>query len=149
MKVIFIKDMEGKAKTGEVKEVKDGYARNYLIPFGIAVESTEGNIKKLEEEKKKSEARKKKKIGQATQIKENLKKVSLTIPTKAGQDDKLFGAITSEDISKAILEQANIEIDKHQILLEEPIKKLGIYKIPVRLFEEVDGEVKVWVVRER
>jgi len=148
MKVIFLKDFD-KTKEGEIKEVKDGYARNYLIPNRIAIEFNEENIKKIEAEKKRKEMKKKKQINQAKKIKEILEKSSFTISTKAGQDDKLFGAITSQDISKAVLEQINIEIDKHQILLEEPIKKLGIYKIPVKIFEEINGEIKLWVVREK
>ena len=149
MKVLFLKDLKGKGKQREIKVVKTGYARNYLIPQGIAVEATEINIKKMETEEKRLETRRNKGIEQAKEIRQELKKLSLTITSKAGQDDKLFGAVTNDDISKAIFDQAHIEIDKHQILLDQPIKKLGIYKVPVRLSEEVEGKVKVWVVREK
>ncbi|MCD6407465.1 50S ribosomal protein L9 [bacterium] len=149
MKVIFLKDFENKGKRGEIKEVKDGFARNFLIPQQIAIEATPSNIRMIEEMEKVAERKREKKLKQAKEIKKKLKETSITINMKAGQDDKLFGAITSEMIAEAIKKQANLEVDRHQIVLEEPIKKLGIYKIPVRLAEGVEGEVKVWVVREK
>lgn len=148
MKVIFVKDLEGKAKAGEIKNVKDGYARNFLIPSGYAVAATKQNIKEIEQQKEIEENKRKKRKMIAIEIKKALNKISLTIRAKAGQDDKLFGAITSEIISEQLKEQAKIDIERHQIILTEPIKKLGRYKIPVKLGEEVEGEIKLWVVRE-
>ncbi|HDN97743.1 MAG: 50S ribosomal protein L9 [Candidatus Omnitrophota bacterium] len=148
MKVLFLKDLEGKGKEGEVKEVKDGFARNYLIPRGIAVEATEENLRKFEEKKRIEEYREKKRLTIAKDIKKKIDKLSLTIKAKAGQDDKLFGAITSEDISKEIKKVSGIDIDKHQIVLEEPIKKLGIYKIPVKVDEKVTAFLRIWVIKE-
>ncbi len=149
MKVIFVKDLPGKGKKEEIKEVRTGYARNYLIPQGIAVEATGQNIRLLKDHEQMLEAKKKKVLSQAKEIRNALRDASITIDAKAGQDDKLFGAVTSEDIAEAIHKQKNVEIDKHQILIEQPIKKLGIYKIPIRFSEEVSGEVKIWVVREK
>lgn len=149
MKVIFIQDLPGKGKKEDVKEVRTGYARNYLIPKGIAIEATPQNVQKLKNQEKSLEKKKQKIVAQAKEIKNTLKDASVTINSKAGQDDKLFGAVTNEDIASAIHQQLSVEIDKHQILLEQPIKKLGIYKIPVRLCEEVTGEVKIWVVSEK
>jgi len=149
MKVIFIKDYQNKGKYGEIKEVKDGFARNFLIPYGYAVEATEENLKLLKEKEKAKEFKKKKKIEQAKELKEILKEKSITIQAKAGRDEKLFGAITNEIIAEEIKNQINIEIEKHQVILEEPIKKLGIYKIPIKLSEGLEGEIKVWVVREK
>lgn len=148
MKVLFLKDLEGKGKEGEVKEVKDGFARNYLIPRGIAVEATEENLRKFEEKKRIEEYREKKRLTIAKDIKKKIDKLSLTIKAKAGQDDKLFGAVTSEDISKEIKKVSGIDIDKHQIVLEEPIKKLGIYKIPVKVDEKVTAFLRIWVIKE-
>jgi len=148
MKVIFVKDFEGKGTRGEIKNVKDGYARNYLIPSGYALPATKENIKTIEARKKIEENKKEKRKRMAIETKKALNKVSITIRTKAGQDDKLFGAITSEIIAEELKNQAKIEIDRHQIILDEPIKKLGRYKIPVKLGEEVEGEIKLWVVRE-
>jgi len=149
MKVIFLKDFENKGKRGEIKEVKDGFARNFLIPQQIAIEATPSNIRMIEEMEKVAKRKREKRLKQAKEIKKKLKETSITINIKAGQDDKLFGAITSEMIAEAIKKQTNLEIDRHQIVLEEPIKKLGIYKIPVRLAEGIEGEIKVWVVREK
>lgn len=149
MKVIFIKELPGTGKKGEIKEVKDGYARNYLIPRGFAIEATEENIRRQERENEISSARKKKELTRAKEIKKIVEEGSITIMSKAGQDEKLFGAITAEDIAQVLLEQKNVEIDKHQILLEQPIKKLGVYKVPVRTGENITAEVKVWVVREK
>jgi len=149
MKVIFIKDMEGKAKSRETKEVSDGYARNYLIPRGFAVEVTEQNLNRLKKEEEMAEKKKDKKISQAKDVRNRLKDVSITIYAKAGQDDKLFGAITSEDIVEAVAQQTGIELNKYQVLLEQPCKTLGIYKVPVKFIEGVTGEIKIWVVREK
>jgi len=149
MKVIFIKDYQGKGKKGEIKEVKGGFARNFLIPYGYALEATEENIKILKEKEQTEELKKKKKIEQAKELRNVLKESSVTIEAKAGRDEKLFGAITSEIISEEIKKQLNIDIEKHQIILEEPIKKLGIYKVPVRLAEGIEGEIKVWIIREK
>ncbi|HOK56774.1 MAG TPA: 50S ribosomal protein L9 [bacterium] len=149
MKVIFIKDYQNKGKKGEIKEIKDGFARNFLIPYGYALEATESNIKILKEKEKMEETKKKRKIEQAKELKNILKESSVTIQAKAGRDEKLFGAITSEIISEEIKKQLNIDIERHQIILEEPIKKLGIYKVPVRLAEGLEGEIKVWIIREK
>lgn len=149
MKVIFIKDYQTKAKKGEIKEVKEGFARNFLIPYGYAIEATEENLKILREREKREEEKKKKKIEYAKEIKNILKEKSLTIQAKAGMDEKLFGAITNEIISEEIKKQLNINIEKHQIILEEPIKKLGIHKVPIKLGENIEALLKVWVVREK
>ncbi|MCS7180868.1 MAG: 50S ribosomal protein L9 [bacterium] len=149
MKIIFIKDYQDRGKKGEIKEVKDGFARNFLIPYGYAVEATEENIKRLKEKEKQEENKKRKKIEQAKELKNILKESSITIQAKAGRDEKLFGAITNEIISEEIKKQLNLDIEKHQIVLDEPIKKLGIYKVPIKLSEGIDGELKVWIVREK
>ncbi|MCM8784832.1 MAG: 50S ribosomal protein L9 [Candidatus Omnitrophica bacterium] len=149
MKIIYIKDYQNRYKKGEIREVKDGFARNFLIPYGYAVEATEQNLKLLKEKEKIEEAKKKRKLDQAREIKNILKESSITIMAKAGRDEKLFGAITNEIISEEIKKQLNIEIEKHQIILEEPIKKLGIYKVPIRLTDGLEGEIKVWIVREK
>lgn len=149
MKVIFIKDYQNKGKKGEIKEIKDGFARNFLIPYGYALEATESSIKILKEKEKMEETKKKRKIEQAKELKNILKESSVTIQAKAGRDEKLFGAITSEIISEEIKKQLNIDIERHQIILEEPIKKLGIYKVPIRLAEGLEGEIKVWIIREK
>lgn len=149
MKVIFLQDVAGKAKSKEVKDVPAGYARNYLIPKGLAVELTEQNINQLKKAEELAEKKKKKDLLHAKEIKARLKEASVTVYAKAGQDDKLFGAITSEDIVDAVNQQTGVELNKFQVVLEQPCKALGIYKVPVKLSEGVTGEVKIWVVREK
>ncbi|HOJ39085.1 MAG TPA: 50S ribosomal protein L9 [bacterium] len=148
MKVVFLQDIPGQAQQGEIKEVRPGYARNYLIPKGLAAEASQAVIQQLQRQKEQKRARARKLRQQAEEIRQKLERASITIRARAGQDDKLFGAVTSEDIAAAIKEQVGVEIDRHQIVLEQPLKKLDIYKVPVRVAEEVEAEIKVWLVRE-
>ncbi|MCM8768870.1 MAG: 50S ribosomal protein L9 [Candidatus Omnitrophica bacterium] len=148
MKVVFLKEVPGQGRPGEIKEVKPGYARNYLLPYGLAEEATESVLNRLQREQQQRRARAKKLRREAEEIRRKLEKTSITIRAKAGQDDKLFGAVTSEDIAQAIKEHTGLEIDRHQVILEQPLKKLDIYKVPIRVAEGVEAEVKVWLVRE-
>lgn len=147
MKVILRQNYSNLGSIGDVVEVKDGFARNYLIPRSIAFRATDGNLKALEQEKK-ALARKEEKIVQdAEKLSAQLGSVSLTITMKVGEDDKLFGAVTSQMIADSLTEKG-YTIDKRIIELEEPIKTLGIFEVPVKLHTKVTGKVKVWVVRE-
>lgn len=147
MKVILRQDFDQLGKLGDVVDVKDGYARNYLIPRKIAYQATPSAIRMLEEEKK-QHARKLEKERTASEKRAaELEKVSLTIQMKVGEDDKLFGSVTSQMIADA-LQEKGISLDKRWIALDEPIKALGIYDVNVKLPGGVTGNVKVWVVRE-
>jgi large subunit ribosomal protein L9 len=147
MKVILRKDQEKLGTVGAVVEVKAGYARNYLVPKGIAYPATEGSIRALEEEKKQA-GRRETKLLKASQARAaELEKLSLTIKVKVGEDEKLFGSVTSQDIADAVKEKG-IELDKRIIDVPEPIKALGIYTVDVKLHPSVTGKLKVWVVRE-
>jgi len=148
MKVVFLQDVPGQAGKGEIKEVKPGYARNYLLPRGLAAEATESVLKQLKKQEEQKRLQAKKRRLQAEEIRRKLEKTSITIRVRAGQDDKLFGAVTAEDIATAIKEQTGIEIDRHQVILDQVLKKLDIYHIAVQLGENVEAEVKVWLVRE-
>lgn len=147
MKVILRQDFQQLGKLGDVVDVKDGYARNYLIPRKIAYIATPSALRTLEEEKKQL-ARKleKEKVG-SEKLAAQLEKVSLTVQMKVGEDDKLFGSVTSQMITDA-LQEKGISLDKRWIELEEPIKALGIYDVNVKFPGGVTGKVKVWVVRE-
>jgi len=147
MKIILRKDHEKLGKVGDIVEVKDGYARNYLIPRNIAFVATENNIRALEEEKKQHANREVKALQHAKKVAAELEKTSITLKVKVGEDEKLFGSVTSQMIADA-LQEKGITIDKRIIELEEPIKVLGIYTVPVKLHHEVTGKVKIWVVRE-
>jgi large subunit ribosomal protein L9 len=147
MKVILRKDFEQLGHVGDVVDVKDGYARNYLIPRDIAYMATESSILQLEEEKKQHLRQKEKEKRSSEKLALELEKVSVTIQMNVGEDDKLFGSVTSQMIADS-LKDKGVVIDKRHIEMEEPIKALGIYTVDVRLPGGVIGKVKVWVVRE-
>jgi large subunit ribosomal protein L9 len=147
MKVILRKDSEKLGHVSEVVSVKDGYARNYLIPRGIAYEATDGSLRQLEEENKQQSRRTDKEHVQAEALAANLEKISITIKMKVGEEEKLFGSVTAQMIADALVEK-EITLDKRQIELEEPLKALGIYDVPVKLTGGVIGKIKVWIVRE-
>jgi large subunit ribosomal protein L9 len=147
MKVILRKEHEKLGAIGDVVEVKDGYARNYLFPRKFAYPATEGAMAALEEEKKQAERRQHKELKGSEKLAADLEKVSVTVQMKVGEDEKLFGSVTAQMIADALKEQG-FSIDKRIIELDEPIKALGIYNVNVKLHQNVTGKVKVWVVRE-
>ena len=147
MKVILRKEHEKLGAIGAVVDVKDGYARNFLIPRGVAYPANEGSIRALAEEKKQAEMRINKELKVSQKLAEELEKVSITLQMKVGEDEKLFGAVTSQMIADALKEKG-FDIDKRIIELDEPIKALGIYNVNVHLHQNVAGKIKVWVVRE-
>jgi len=145
MKVILTSSVPGLGQTGDMVDVKNGYARNYLIPQGKAMAATTGNVKTLEHQKRIVASRVEKERKEAAGLAERLGAVSITLNRHAGEEDKLFGSVTTRDISEA-LSAEGIEIEHHVIQLEEPIKTLGVYNVPVKLHADVLVEVKVWVV---
>ncbi len=147
MKVILRKNFEQLGRVGDIVEVKDGYARNFLLPRQIAYIATKGNVRALEEEKKQIEKAEAKLFESAKKIAEELANVSITIPVKVGEEDKIFGSVTSQMIADALKEK-NYDIDKRKIEISEPIKALGIYDINIKLHPEVTATVKTWIVRE-
>ena len=146
MKVIFNVDVKGKAKKGELKEVSDGYARNYLLPRKLASEATADNINalKLKEKAKAAQMAREKAEAEANAAK--LGEITVTIRAKAGGAGKLFGAVTSQEISAALKEQHCIEIEKNKIVQAEPIKTFGAYQIKAKLGYEVSGTINVLVI---
>lgn len=147
MKVILRKEHEKLGAVGAVVDVKDGYARNYLIPNGIAYPASSGSMRALEEEKKQMSRRHSKELKGSEKLAAELDKLSITLQMKVGEDEKLFGAVTSQMVADALKEKG-FDLDKRIIELEEPIKALGIYTVSVKLPQNVTGKVKVWVVRE-
>jgi large subunit ribosomal protein L9 len=147
MKVILRQDYEKLGSVGDVVDVKDGYARNYLIPRNIAYQATPNSILQLEEEKKQHARHQEKEKRSSEKLAAELEKVSVTIQMNVGEDDKLFGSVTSQMIADSLKEKG-FTIDKRHIELEDTIKALGIYTVDVRLPGSVIGKVKVWVVRE-
>ncbi|MDD3806974.1 MAG: 50S ribosomal protein L9 [Candidatus Marinimicrobia bacterium] len=147
MKIILKEDVENIGSAGDLVTVKDGYARNYLIPKKLAIAATPSNLKIVEEMKKNEERRKTAAVDKARRLAEKLAKLSLTTSVTAGEDDKIFGSVTSQNIADLLLEKG-YEIDKRNIILNEPIKALGVYDIPIKLHTDVTVEIKLWVVRE-
>lgn len=147
MKVILIQDVERLGSMGDAVTVKDGYARNYLIPNKKAREATPGNMKMMDDLKKKREEEEKKKIGEFQALAEKISALSLTIAAQAGEEEKLFGSVSNDMIRDALAEEG-VTVDKKDIIIEEPIKKLGIYKVSVRIHPEVKASLKVWVVKK-
>jgi len=147
MKVILRQDFEQLGHVGDVVEVKDGYARNYLIPRKIAYRATESSVRQLEEEKKQHGRQLEKEKRTSENLAAEIEKVSITIQMKVGEEDKLFGSVTSQMVADSLKEKG-FTIDKRHIELEDAIKALGIYNVGIRLPGGVNGKVKVWVVRE-
>jgi len=147
MKVILTKDVEKVGKKGDIKNVSDGYARNFLFAKKVAVLATETSIKSVEEMKKRDVIKLAKEKEVYVELAAKISKLSLTLPTLVGEEDKMFGAVTTEDIAEAIKVEG-FEVDKRKIELAEPIKALGAYDVTVKLHPEVAATVKVWVVKK-
>ena len=147
MELILKAAIEGLGDRGDVVRVKDGYARNYLIPKNLAVPATAAYRKVLEEENRIREIRDTKLKRTVETLAESMKDLSCTIVVQAGEEDKLYGSVGTHDIAESIAKQG-FEVNHRQIVLDEPIKKLGVYSVPVRLHREVEVTIKVWVVKE-
>ncbi|MDZ7271065.1 MAG: 50S ribosomal protein L9 [candidate division KSB1 bacterium] len=146
MKVILKQDHEKLGKAGDVVEVKPGYARNYLLPRGIALAATPSNLKAYHEQKKLDAQRLERAKKGALALAEKLNGVSCTATVAVGEEDRVFGSVTSQTIAD-LLKEKGFDIDKKKILLEEPIKALGIYDVAIKLHPEIEAKVKVWVVK--
>ena len=146
MVVILLKDVKGTGKAGDVVKVSDGYARNMLIPKGLAKEATQGNVRNLEKQKALAEEKRAEEKAAAQKRAEELEKIILTVPSKGGENGKLFGSITSMDIAKALQEQEGITIEKKKIEMPEgPIKQAGTSQIIVKLYQDVSAKIRVKV----
>jgi large subunit ribosomal protein L9 len=147
MKVILKQDFASLGKFGDVVQVKDGYARNFLIPREIAMPASDKNLRLLNEDRKRVEIRQVKEKRVAEELAKSLEPVSLTAAVQVGEEDKVFGAVTSQDIAN-LLQAKGFEIDRRKIVLDEPIKALGVYEVPIKLHAQVEAKIKVWVVKE-
>lgn len=147
IQVILRDRLQNLGNAGEVVTVRPGYARNYLIPRGLAYEATEANVRRIERERAKVAKHAAEQLGEARERARSIEGVSVTFHVRAAEEGKLFGSITSADIAEQLGEQG-IEVDRKQIQLDEPIKSLGVFSVPVRLHAEVQPEVKVWVIKE-
>ncbi|MCM8781029.1 MAG: 50S ribosomal protein L9 [Candidatus Omnitrophica bacterium] len=147
MEIILRQDVDKVGKAGSVVKVKDGFARNFLIPNGLAMPLTPANLKRLEQEKQRRLWQLKKLKQEAEELKERLDNFSLTIPALVKNDDELYGSISAIDITAALKEEG-FNIEKNSIVISEPIRSLGIYEVQINLHPEVKSKIKVWVVKK-
>lgn len=149
VKVVLRQNVPSLGSEGDIVGVKPGYARNYLLPRGLAFEATPAAMKQLAEERRRGEARAKREYLEGRRRAAQLEGASLTFHARAGEEGKLFGSITAADIADRLNEQGTLdfEVDRRQVVLEDPIKSLGVFSVPVRLHTDVQPEVKVWVMK--
>jgi len=149
MKVIFLKDVKGKGKKGEIKNVADGYAQNFLFKQGLAIEATPANLKTLEAQKNKQKREAEEELARAKQQKEQIEQLTVEISAKAGEGGRLFGSITSKQIAESLEKQHKIKIDKRKIELGDAIRALGYTNVPIKLHSEVTAVLKVHVTEQK
>ncbi len=147
MKIILKEDIKKLGKMGQIVDVADGYARNYLVPKGFAVEASTKNVRSLEHEKKIIQEKARKHKDSAQDLASRISAMTLTIKAKAGEEEKLFGSVTTMDIAEALLTRG-VEIEKKKIVLEEPIKRLGSYSVQIKLHPDVSVPLTVQVIQE-
>ena len=148
MKVILLKDVKGQGKKGEVKNVSQGYANNYLLKNNLAEEATPGNLKKLQNKQKKKSINEAELKQEAEALKDTLAKITVEIKAKSGESGQLFGSITNKHVADTLKKQHQIEVDRRKIELPEPIRTLGTTKVPVKLHSDVNGIINVSIVEE-
>ncbi|MGJ9385771.1 50S ribosomal protein L9 [Salipaludibacillus neizhouensis] len=147
MKVIFLEDVKGKGTKGDVKNVSEGYARNYLLKNNLAVEANKGNMKSLEKKQESEDRQVEKELENAEKFKEEIEKLTIEVTTKAGENGRLFGAVTSKQIAEH-LKKMDLKVDKRKIEMNEPIRALGYTNVQVKVHPKVMATVKVHVTEE-
>jgi large subunit ribosomal protein L9 len=146
MRVILKTEVPNLGRAGELVKVSPGYGRNFLIPRGLALAASEGNVKEAQHQQRMAEAIQRKEHSGAVALSETIQNTPVSIRRKAGEDDKLFGSVTKKDISEALAAEG-IELDRRAIQLEDNIKAVGLYNVPVRLTSDVTAEIRVYVIR--
>lgn len=148
MKVVLLQDVKDLGKKGELVNASDGYARNFLFPRKLAVEATAGRLKEIEDKKSSEKNKKEKELKAAKELADRLSKVEISFKSKAGENGKLFGSITSKDVADAIKAQQKIVVDKKKIVLHDAIKTLGTYQVEIKVYPEVSAKINVKVIEE-
>ena len=148
MKVIFLKDVKGKGKKGEVKEVSTGYAQNFLLKNNVAIEATPSNMSQLEGQKTRQKKDAAAELAEAKELKEQVEKLTVELKAKTGEDGRLFGSITSKQIGQALEKQNKIKVDRRKMDLPEPIRALGFTNVQIKLHPDVTATLKVHVTEE-
>jgi large subunit ribosomal protein L9 len=149
MKVILLQDIKGTGTNGEVKEVADGYARNFLLPRKLAIPASSGNLNTLKDQQRRDQQRKEGELQKVKQLAEKINQITVTLSTKTGKEERMFGSITSKQISQALKKDFQLEIEKKKILLDHPIRSLGMTKVMVKLQPEVFATLSVQVIAEK
>ena len=147
MEVILLKDVKGQGKKGDIVEVSTGYARNYLLPHGLAIEATETSKKELKNQNEALKRKEQKQREEAIKLSNKLSDLKVVLNVKAGDKGKIYGSITSKDISEGLEKQHKIRIDKKKIMLEETIKKIGVIKMRVKVYSEISAELEVEIMQ--
>lgn len=147
MKIILREDIDGIGAAGETVEVKSGYGRNYLIPRNLAIPATKANLKTIDEVTKQKEHRERKNRREAEKVRDRIEKISLSAEVLVGEEDKIFGSVTSADIAE-LLAKEGVTVDKKIILLEAPIKDLGVYTVPIKIDKDVIAQAKLFVIKK-
>ena len=147
MKIILTESVDRLGESGEIVEVKDGYARNYLLPRGLALAASRSNMAVYGEARRQKDAQQNREKRTAEGLAKRLEKASCTVAVAVGEEDRIFGSVTAQQIADLLNEQG-FEVDRRSIQLDDPIRALGVYDVPIRLHSEVEAKVKVWVVKE-
>lgn len=147
MKVILREDVAGVGSAGQTVDVKNGYGRNFLLPRNLAIPATKANLKSIDVVRQQQDVRLRKARRAAETVKDRLEKISVSAEVLVGEEDKVFGSVTNADIAE-LLAKEGVTVDKKTILLEQPIKALGVYTVPVKVARDVVAEIKVWVVKK-
>ncbi|TFE01454.1 50S ribosomal protein L9 [Jeotgalibacillus salarius] len=148
MKVIFLQDVKGKGKKGEVKNVADGYAHNYLLKNNLAAEANAGNVSQLNAQKKKKEQEAQQVLEEAKQLKAKMEELTVELTAKSGEDGRLFGSVTSKQIAEELKKTHGIKVDKRKIEMSDAIRSLGYTNVPAKIHNDVTATVKVHVTEE-
>ena len=145
MKVILLQDIRGKGKKGQMIEASDGYARNFLLPRKMAIEATADNVNTMKMNDKAAQERQAKERAEALEIRNRMKDMTVVVTAKGGGAGRLFGSVTNTEVSEALAKQAGIQLDKRKIVLDEPIKSVGVYTVKCKLGYEINAELKIEV----
>jgi large subunit ribosomal protein L9 len=146
MRLILQNEVRNLGDAGDIVTVKPGYGRNFLIPRGLAIPATEGSVQQADHQKKVAEAIRRKNLGTAKELKDKLEGTAVSIRRETGEDDKLFGSVSNRDVAEALAAEG-IEVDRRSIQLDDPIRSIGLFTVPVRLHREVTANVRVYVIR--
>lgn len=145
MEVILTDDVPNLGEMGDIVEVADGYGRNYLIPEGLATQATSGKKAQIEHKRRQIEREKEEQRAEAREVLEDLDGISISVPSRVAESDRLYGSVSSRDIAE-VLQDQGFEVEHKDVLIDEPFRNLGIYRVPIKLASGINAHVKVWVV---